>query len=404
MPSPLHLAIAAAMLAAAPAAAAQGSGAAAPAQWRSWVSVCRVDRQAADASLPAPEGRAGRDCEDRPLRGLVSEQDIPAALRRRRFQGTSRLELEVTPAGAAASCRVDDGSGDPRLDRLACDLVARRARFRPLYAAPGRPLATRHRIDVGWMTTDVPPQPFFFAPPIEPPQPVHADFTRPRPWPRLTWHNPIALVAVPPIQGSYPSVAARESGTAGVDLLVSAERGIEGCVVGQSAGDPALDEAACRVARTLELRYHRPCEICANQFVPVQVVWRREGGSHIRYPLPFLARPEFGGPPPRDPADTRTALAQRPLPAPIDFAVTARDYRRIRDRAMRADRFVARVAVDAEGRPSACRTQISTGNQAIDARTCEIIMRRARYRPRTDVFGDPVPDGVGHIVNLPPLG
>jgi TonB family protein len=406
----LSLAAAVTLLVPGPAAADQARPAAAAERWRAWISVCSVGRRPADPAFAAPEGAAGiagrSDCDASQLRNAILQEDLPAALLRRRFTGNSRIALDLRPDGAAAGCSVAATSGDARLDALACTLVSARANYRPLYGGPGRPIASRAEVDVAWETTNDPP-PMLMAPPmLDGPQLASNLNLSPPRWPRLTWRGPIRFAAPPPIQQGYPAAAGRRSGTVGVDLAVSAERGIENCTVGQSSGDATLDEAACRVARTVTLLYASPCEVCGRQWVPLQIVWRASGGSHIRFPLPYLDRLEFGPAPPRDPADTRTAVAQRPFPVPIDFAVTAADYRKLRDRTVRNNRFVATVVVDGNGRPLGCRTRRSTGNAEVDARTCAIVMRRARYRPQTDAFGDPQgeTDAASHVIELPPLG
>ncbi|HEX9931215.1 MAG TPA: energy transducer TonB [Allosphingosinicella sp.] len=381
-----------------PAAAQQRSRPASPDSWRHSAWACRgAVRPLEGTSAGTPlAGSSERNCADEQVSELIRADDVPAELRRRRSRASSTIELDVSPAGTATACTVTRASGEPRLDRLACSLVSSRARFRPLYAAPGRPIAARHDITAEWEVTDAPPPVMFYAPPMPVQTPV-VDYTR-RAWPRLDWWGPVDLVALPRIQESYPAGAPR-GGVVGVDLLVRAATGIESCQVGVSSGNRALDEAACSVARTVELRYSRPCERCLDASVPLQVVWKREGGSHIRFPLPF---PRLSPAPPMDPADTRRPDARRPLPEALPYVISVRDYRRIADRTMTDRRFVAELAIDAEGRPTSCRTRRSTGNQAIDARSCEIILRRARYRPQTDVFGDPAPTpSRAHRMDLP---
>lgn len=82
-------------------------------------------------------------------------------------------------------------------------------------------------------------------------------------------------------------------------------------------------------------------------------------------------------------AETYTCrLDARPLSAP--------DYRGIRDRAMTNTEFRATLEIDASGRVTVCRALGATGNPAIERRTCELVVRRARTVPRSDVFGNPV--------------
>ena len=53
------------------------------------------------------------------------------------------------------------------------------------------------------------------------------------------------------------------------------------------------------------------------------------------------------------------------------------------------------VAISSTGRPSVCTVTTSSGSAALDTSTCNIIMRRARYRPALDVEGRPM---IGHDV------
>lgn len=249
---------------------------------------------------------------------------------------------------------------------------------------------------VFWWITNAPPVPsmvpFVATPPaFDPTNP------RLRQWPRLSWGGGFEPAALPRIQADFPA-AARRDGTVSLDLVVTPESGVGECVIGVGSGDAALDAASCAVARRIELVYSRPCEHCPSANVPLRIVWRRRGGSHIRFPLPL---PRLGEAPLMDPADTRTRDARRPFPVPLAFAVTPEDYRGIGDRKITNRRFIAGVAVGADGRPQSCRPRISTGSPAVDQRSCELILHRARYRPQTDVFGDAVATpAYGHILDL----
>ena len=53
-------------------------------------------------------------------------------------------------------------------------------------------------------------------------------------------------------------------------------------------------------------------------------------------------------------------------------------------------RVMVRVAVSAEGRPTECVPVATSGAAALDARTCQVIMARARFRPALGAAGQPV--------------
>lgn len=369
-------------------------------RWRTTVLVCRLDARPADAG--APSAAQGRTCLAPELRALVLPSDVPADLRRRRLEGASLVTVEVAASGQPQACRVAQSSGEARLDRIACDMIVRRGRFRPFYSAPARAIPWRLDAGVQWEISDVPPLPMIVP---SPPQVGPIDTARPGSWPRLSWWNAFELAGLPRIQPLFPTEARRD-GVVSLDLIVTPERGIEGCVIGVSTGDAALDSAACRAARSVELRYPRPCQNCASGVVPLQVIWRRGGGSHIRFPLPWTTRPGGGPTPIKDPADTRTALTSTPRAVPLPLAVSSSDYRGVRDGAVTNGRYVAAVLADAAGQITDCRTARSSGNEPVDRRTCDLILRRGRVAPRTDVFGDPIPspDQIAFPVDLSGIG
>jgi hypothetical protein len=321
------------------------------------------------------------------MSSLVRPEDIPADLLRSPLETEALLAVEIAPTGAFTACRTVVASAAPRFDRIACDGIGRRGRFPPVYIGPGQPAETVWEVKARLVVTDQPP-PMFAVPA---PAPAVAPLApTPGRWPRLEWLSYFDAAALPRIQQRFPAGAARD-GMVGLDLLVTAANGIEGCTVGLSSGDAALDSAACEVARTIPLRYQRPCVDCRGAALPLQVVWRRGGGSHIRYPLPAPSLAAIGfGPPVKDPADTRTAVSYRRDPEPLPFPIGRSDYRAVRDRAMTSTEFRGLLDIDASGRITLCRALGATGNPAIERRTCELFVRRARAVPRTDVFGDPV--------------
>jgi hypothetical protein len=174
-----------------------------------------------------------------------------------------------------------------------------------------------------------------------------------------------------------------------LDILVSRTGGITGCEIGVGSGNPALDEAACRVASGLDLVYRGRCEDCGDQRQPLQVVWRRRHGSHIRFPL--LSRYDHGPALPRDAADTRTAshyeAFERHLLPPAD----APDEPPPPDRTYRNAQVRLAYSLGPDGRVATCQVAVSSGNAALDQWLCRRISRRVQFTSRTDIFGDPAP-------------
>jgi len=57
------------------------------------------------------------------------------------------------------------------------------------------------------------------------------------------------------------------------------------------------------------------------------------------------------------------------------------------------------LKVDVSGRPASCRIVQSSGYTILDAKSCEIMMTRARFQPAKDSAGNPVED----TVRFPPI-
>jgi len=62
--------------------------------------------------------------------------------------------------------------------------------------------------------------------------------------------------------------------------------------------------------------------------------------------------------------------------------------------------------VDPQGRPTTCRALASSGSHALDVRTCEVMILRARFIPARDAAGHRAPDTVSARVRwvLPDYG
>jgi periplasmic protein TonB len=51
-----------------------------------------------------------------------------------------------------------------------------------------------------------------------------------------------------------------------------------------------------------------------------------------------------------------------------------------------------RLTVDERGRVTRCEVTVSSGSDALDSRTCEILSSRARFKPARNESGHPVAD------------
>ena len=335
----------------------------------------------------------------RSARGIAPE-DVPEALRRRPFSAFTVVAVDVDDTGTVSGCRVLRPSGEPRLDRLACERLAALPGYRPLYVGPGRRAAARWTYAIGFETLErgrglsafgpAPP-----SPPPPPPPPNGAGE-----WPRFEHAGELRAAALPGIQAMFPVGARRREGLVSLDLVTTAEGGIVECRVGVGSGDAALDQAACAAARQLDLRYEWPSIYGGRDTLPLQVVWRRSGGSHVRLPLltPWQTR---SAPLPRDPADPRTAVRMESN-VPLRLQLIAQDLAGVEPLFPRSPYAYLSIKTDRTGRVRQCAVEQSTRLPALDARLCRIAGQRLAPAPRRDVFGDPVDASRRVYISFPP--
>ena len=90
-------------------------------------------------ALPATRARALRN-----LAAYIHGSDY------RDQDGRVQFELTVSPQGRATDCRIVTSSGSTMLDEWTCEIMVRRARFRPARDAAGNPVADAVRAWIGW--------------------------------------------------------------------------------------------------------------------------------------------------------------------------------------------------------------------------------------------------------------
>src|SRR5215213_10826957 len=76
--------------------------------------------------------------------------DYPTKAFAREWQGVSTFAVIVAPNGRVADCKIVKSSGHEILDRQACWVAMKRARFTPATAADGRPPYGVYRSQVVW--------------------------------------------------------------------------------------------------------------------------------------------------------------------------------------------------------------------------------------------------------------
>jgi hypothetical protein len=357
------------------------------------IHIMRIDDENAVDRLESPFILWGGAWDD-----WITPDDMPADLRRRPLQLYSVIAVEADAEGRPASCRTARAGREPRLDALACRLLRQRARFPVSYVKPGRAGPARWLLAVRWETVARGARTMSqraIAAPRPPPAASRPAEDRPdRKWPRRSWSATLVLVSLPDVRAAYDAVPGRGTeGVTSLDLLVDAPRGVIGCEIGVGSGNAALDAAACRVARELDLSFVEPCAGCRDERLPLQFVWR-PGASHVRFPLPPRFPPAFGrmselrerGP--RDPADTRHLLYSHPFGQSLAMNMNAPGEPPPADRGFVNNRVRLGYDFDDDGRVANCTALRSSGNPALDQWLCRRHSGRITMRPPTDVFGN----------------
>lgn len=80
--------------------------------------------------------------------------DYPAIARRVNLEGTTGFELTVGKDGHVIACDVTQSSGHDILDHATCDLLSKRATFRPAADSSGLPMTGTWRSRVVWRLSD----------------------------------------------------------------------------------------------------------------------------------------------------------------------------------------------------------------------------------------------------------
>lgn len=80
----------------------------------------------------------------------LSYEDYPKEALRREEQGSVTTLLRVDATGRVRTCTVTETSGSAALDAASCDVLKRRARFRPATDAAGRAVEADYRSLQAW--------------------------------------------------------------------------------------------------------------------------------------------------------------------------------------------------------------------------------------------------------------
>jgi TonB family protein len=83
-----------------------------------------------------------------------SLDDYPITAFRREWQGTTNFDVVVDPQGRSVDCKIAKSSGHEMLDRQACWVAMKRAKFTPAIGTDGQPAYGVYRSQVMWARPD----------------------------------------------------------------------------------------------------------------------------------------------------------------------------------------------------------------------------------------------------------
>lgn len=101
---------------------------------------------------------------------------------------------------------------------------------------------------------------------------------------------------------------------------------------------------------------------------------------------------------------TGLPAATKPVPNNLSSAITSGDYPAAALRAQASGQTSVALTISAHGMVSDCSVTASSGNVDLDAATCRLMQRRARFTPATDAAGKATGARYGTSINwqLPP--
>ena len=84
----------------------------------------------------------------------VTTDDYRSVWINRGLVGTARFRLDIAASGAVTGCTITGSTGHPQLDEATCDLVSKRARFKPSKGSDGQAIAGSYSSAVRWELPD----------------------------------------------------------------------------------------------------------------------------------------------------------------------------------------------------------------------------------------------------------
>jgi protein TonB len=114
-------------------------------------------------------------------------------------------------------------------------------------------------------------------------------------------------------------------------------------------------------------------------------------------PPPYI--PPLAPSPPAPPPPPRKVVSAQSAKGDLRTLFSADDYPAAAQSAGAQGTAQAEITIGTDGRVVGCSITRSTGNSSLDAATCNIIRRRAKYTPARDSNGNPTTDSI----STPPI-
>jgi periplasmic protein TonB len=103
---------------------------------------------------PAPKVAAQKAIPKGSPGSWVTNDDYPPSAKRNEEQGTTGFRLEIGTDGRVTNCSVISSSGSSTLDSTACNLLTRRAKFKPAMDSDGNPMSGSYAGRFTWRLTE----------------------------------------------------------------------------------------------------------------------------------------------------------------------------------------------------------------------------------------------------------
>lgn len=116
------------------------------------ITTVPIKPQAAPVISAAPAAPVQSAPSNNPLRPIMSTHTAPPyppIARRLNEQGTTLMELTISPQGRVSDCQVVETSSSERLDAAGCEFVTSNWRWQPPTSA-GKPISAKTRLSIKW--------------------------------------------------------------------------------------------------------------------------------------------------------------------------------------------------------------------------------------------------------------